>query len=150
MSSLLRNTIGSDVSVTSANAIANLAYANIADTIRLNPGVIGSDHLGALLADFRLTGVTFASAPVTGVLQLIRIDRDLAGNRGPTPSATLLGTPVGTFSPMPTTSNALTTWLMGINAVALSPDADYWLFNNGTAVSLSAFTLTARCWSPGS
>lgn len=150
MATIIRTNVGTTVSRTYANAVANNAYSNSADVIRLNPGVAGSNHLGALLADFRLTGVTFASAPVTGVLQLVRVDRDLAGNQGPTPSATLLGTPVGTFSPMPTTSNTLTGWVMGINAVALSPDADYWLFNNGTAVSLSACTLTAQCWSPGS
>lgn len=149
MTTILRSAVGSAVTRAFANAVANNAYANAADAIRLNPGVPGSDHLGALLADFRLTGVTFASAPVTGVLQLVRVDRDFAGNQGPTPSATLLGTPVGTFSPMPAASNALTSWIMGIDAVALVPDADYWLFNNATAVSLSACTLTAQCWSPG-
>ena len=147
---ILRNAIGSAVARTFANAVANNAYANVADAVRLNPGVSGSNHLGALLADFRLTSVTFASAPVVGALQLIRVDRDFAGNIGPTPSATLLGTPVGTFSPQPTTSNASTGWIMGLDNVALTPDADYWLLNNGTAVSLnSGCVLTAQCWSPG-
>ncbi len=149
MPTILRSAIGSAVSRIFANAVANNAYANAADAIRLNPGVAGSDHPGALLADFRLTGVTFSAAPVKGALQLVRVDRDFAGNQGPTPSATLLGTPVGAFSPMPTVSNALTGWIMGIDSVALAPDADYWLLNNDTAVNVTACTLTAQCWSPG-
>lgn len=147
---LLRNAVGTAVQVTTANAVANNAYANVADRLRLNPGVGGSGHAGALLADFRLTSVVFGAAPTTGALQLVAVDRDTAGNAGPTPASTILPRPVGTFTPSPTTGNASTGWIMAINAVALSPDADYYLYNNGTGVSLGAgCVLTAQCWSPG-
>lgn len=141
---ILRNNVGATVAVTAANAVANNAYANAADKLRIqNTG-------NALLADFRLTSATFATAPVAGVLHLLAVDRDFAGNSGPAPSATMMGRLVGSFSPQPQASNAATTWVMALNSVALSADADYWLYNNGTGVSLnSGWVLTAQPWSPG-
>lgn len=140
---ILRNAIGSAIAVTTANAIANNAYANSADKLRIN------NTGNALLADFRLTGVVFAAAPVIGAVLLVAVDRDFAGNPGPAPTASLLGR-VYAFSPTPSTSNASTGWVMSCNSVPLSPDCDYWLLNNGTAQQIAAgCTLTAQPWSPG-
>ena len=141
---LLRDVIGSNIVVTAVNAVANNAYANSADKLQINNTGL------ALLADFRLTSVTFATAPVGGALQLFAVDRDFSGNAGPTPAGTLLARYVGTFTPSPTTSNASTGWIMGINSVPLSANTDFWLYNNGTAFSLnSGWVLTAQLWSPG-
>ena len=144
MAAILRTNVGSAVSVTAANAVANNAYANSADKLRIqNTG-------NALLADFRLTSATFATAPVGGVLQLIAVDRDFSGNAGPNPATSMLGRVLGSFSPQPSTGNASTSWVMGLDSVPLAADADYWLFNNGTAYSLnSGWVLTAQPWSPG-
>lgn len=132
---------------TTANAIANNAYANSADALRIQRSALS---VAALLCDFRLTSVTFATAPVGGCLQLAVVDRDAAGNIGPTPSATLVPTRVYTLGPLPATGNAATGWVMGLDAVPLSPDQDVWLFNNGTAYSLnSGALLTAMPWTPG-
>lgn len=144
MTAITRTNVGSAVTVTAANATANNAYCNSADKLRIN------NTGNALLADFRLTGVAFATAPVGGCLQLIAVDRDASGNAGPTPAASMLGRVAGTFSPMPSTGNASTGWIMGINSVALAADTDYWIYNNGTAFSLnSGWTLSAQLWSPG-
>ena len=140
---ILRNNVGSPVTVTTANAIANNAYANSADKLRIN------NTGNALLADFRLTGVTFAAAPVTGVVQLIAVDRDGSGNAGPAPSSAMIGR-VYTFSPAPNTGNSSAGWIMSCNNVPLSADCDYWLYNNGTAQQISSgCTLSAQPWSPG-
>lgn len=149
MTAALRTNVGSAISRDYANAVANNAYSNSADAIRIRPNRTDGSEQGALLADFRLTSVTFGTAPVTGALQLVAVDRDLAGNQGPTPSSTLRGRVVGSFSPQPAASNASTGWIMGINSVPLSPDADYWIYNNSTGVSLSDCIITAQCWSPG-
>lgn len=141
---ILHNVIGSNITVTAANAVANNAYANSADKLTINNTGL------ALLADFRLTSVAFATAPVTGALQLFAVDRDFAGNAGPTPASTNSPRFVGSFSPSPNTGNAATGWVMSLNAVALTPYTDYWLYNNGTAQSLnSGWVLTAQLWSPG-
>lgn len=141
---LLRDVIGSNIVLTAANAVANNAYANVADKLAINNTGL------ALLADFRLTSATFAVAPTAGVLQLFAVDRDFAGNAGPTPSATMPGRFVGSFNPYPAASNAATSWIMSLNSVALSAYSDFWLMNNGTAVSLnSGWVLTAQLWSPG-
>ena len=135
------------VSRTAANAVANNAYANAADAVRLSLATIGTNYL---LADFRLTNVTFGVAPVAGTLQLIAVDRDFSGNQGPTPSASMQGRLVGVFSPTPQAANALTGWIMSVNSVPLTPDADYWIFNSATGQTLNAgWTLTATPWSPG-
>ena len=140
---ILRNNVGSPVTVTTANTIANNAYANIADKLRIqNTG-------NALLADFRLTGVVFAAAPVAGGVVLVAVDRDSAGNAGPTPSASMIGKQYP-FSPSPSASNASTGWIMSVNNVPLSADCDYWIYNAGTGQQIAAgCVLTAQPWSPG-
>ncbi len=141
---ILRNNVGSAIAVTTTVAIANNAYANSADKLRIqNTG-------NALLADFRLTGAVFAAAPVTGSVQLVAVGRDFAGNAGPAPSASMIGK-VYSFSPQPTTGNVSTGWIMGCDSVPLAPDTDYWLYNNGTGQQIAlGCTLTAQPWSPGS
>lgn len=144
---IIRNS-GTNLTKTAANAVANNAYANSADALRIQQSALSV--AGLLLADFRLASVTFAVAPVTGSLQLVIVDRDAAGNIGPTPVSTLIPGRVYTLGPLPNTSNALTGWIMGVNNVPLAPDQDVWLFNNGTGQSLnSGWVLTAMPWSPG-
>jgi hypothetical protein len=147
MSTPLIRDSGTPVTLTTANAIANNAYANSADAMRLEISALSAAYL---LADFCLTGATFGTAPSGGSVQLIAVDRTPSGTQGPTPSASLLGRVAGTFNPVPSTSNVLTTWTMTINAVPLSADCDYWLYNNGTGYTIaSGCTLTATPWSPG-
>ncbi|TCG09381.1 hypothetical protein BZM27_06160 [Paraburkholderia steynii] len=133
--------------MTGANAIANNAYSNSADKLRIQLSAIGTNYL---LADFRLTSATFASAPTTGVIQLAKVPRDFSGNAGPTPSASMLATQIYTMGPAPSTGNASTSWVMSVDSVPLDADADYWVFNNATGVSLnSGWVLTYVPWSPG-
>lgn len=142
---LLRDLIGTVITVTSTVAVANNAYANSADKLQID----NTTNL-ALLADFRLTSVVFATQPVGGALQLFAVDRDLANTAGATPSATLVPRFVGSFNPQPAASNASTGWIMALNAVALTANTDYWLYNNGTLFSLNlGWVLKAQCWSPG-
>lgn len=139
---------GTNVTKTFANAVANNAYANSADALRIQQPALSTP--GLILADFRLTGVAFGTAPVGGVVQLAKIPRDASGTQGPTPSATLVPTQIWTFGPTPAASNASTGWVMGIDSVPLDADQDFWLFNNGTAFSMaSGMVLTAMPWSPG-
>ena len=142
---LLRDLIGAVITVTAANAVANNAYANVADKLQID----NTTNL-ALLADFRLTSITFATAPVGGALQLVAVDRDLANTAGPTPSATLLARFVGSFNPQPAAGNASTGWIMSLNSVALTANTDYWIYNNNTLFALNlGWVLKAQCWSPG-
>lgn len=142
---ILRNNVGSVITVTAGNAVANAAYANSADKL-----TIDNSTNKALLADFELTP-TFGTAPVAGVIQLFAVDYTLDGaNAGPTPSATMQARLVGSFSPQPLASNSSTSWRMALNNVALSNKADYFIYNNGTAQSISSgWVLKAQCWSPG-
>lgn len=135
------------VTKTSANPTLTGQYCNSADALRIQRSALS---IAAMLCDFRLTGVSFGTAPVAGSLQLVLIDRDAAGNQGPTPAATLVPARSYTLSPVPAASNALTGWIMSVNAVPISPDQDVWIYNNGTAQTLSSgWTLTAMPWSPG-
>lgn len=144
---LLRD-YGSVITVTGANAIASAAYSNSADVMRINSSALGS--VNYLLADFRVTG-SFATAPVAGSLQLVKVPRDFSGNIGPTPASTLLAGQIFTFSPLPAASNTTkTSIIFSVDSVPLDYDADYWLFNNALAQSLtSGYTFTAMPWSPG-
>lgn len=145
---IIRSVTGTSVTRTFANSVANNAYANSADALRIQQSALST--AGLLLADFRLTSVSFGTAPVGGAVQLAKIPRDAAGNIGPTPSATLVPTQIWTFGPTPAASNASTGWIMSIDSVPLDADADYWLFNNGTAYTMaSGMVLTAVPWSPG-
>jgi hypothetical protein len=136
---------GTNVAITGANAIATSTYANAADKLRIQ------NTNNWLLADFRLTGVTFGAAPVQGSLQIAKVPRDFAGNPGPVPvNASMVPLQVYTLGPTPGAGNAATGWVMSADAVPLDPDADYWLYNNNTAQTLAAgWTLTAQPWSPG-
>lgn len=141
---ILRNNVGANIVVTAANAVANNAYAAVADVMNINNTGL------ALLADFRLTSATFAAAPVTGSLQLFAVERSFANASGPTPSVSMQPKLVAVFSPVPVAGNAAVSWVMGANGVPLSPNADYWLYNAGTAQSLNlGWVLTAQLWSPG-
>lgn len=141
---ILRQNQGSAVVVNAANGITNNGYSNATDKLRIqNTG-------GALLADFRLTSVSFAAAPTSGSLQLVAVARDFAGNAGPAPSSPMLGRVVGTFNPQHASGNSATSWVMGIDSVPLTEDCDYWIFNNSTGYTLNAgWVLTAQPWSPG-
>lgn len=146
MANILRNNIGSALSVTTANAIDSAAYAAAADKL-----TIDNSSNKALLADFELQPATFSTAPVAGCIQLIAVDYSLDGAAaGPAPKATILGRVVGTFTPTPTTSNTLTSWRMTLNSVPLANKTDFYLFNNATGQSLPlGSVLRAQCWSPG-
>ena len=144
---ILRNNVGSLLSVTASNAVANLAYSVSADKLTI-------DNLtnGALLADFELT-CTFSGAPVGGIVQLVAMDWSLGGSNPAAPAAPLssvLGRFVGNFSPSPNTGNAVSTWVMRINAVALTGKTDFYIYSNGTAYQInSGWSLKAQCWTPG-
>ena len=141
---ILRQNQGSAITRTYANAVANNAYSNVADALRVQ------NTANALMIDFWLTSVVFATAPVLGNLMLCAVDRDAAGNIGPTPSATLQPRIVGNFSPIQQASNTSTGWIMSLLGITATPDTDYWIFNNGTAYSLnSGCVLTAQLWTPG-
>lgn len=143
MAALVRTNIGSAVTVTTANSIVNNAYANSADKLHI-------DNTGnALLGDFRLTGVSFGAAPTAGVVQIVVVDRDFAGNAGPTPSSSMLGR-VYSMTPSPSTSNASTGWVLACNSVPIPDDCDVWIFNNNTGQTIaSGCTLSCQLWSPG-
>jgi hypothetical protein len=142
---ILRDLIGAVQTLTAANAIANNAYANAADKFII-------DNTGlALLADFSLSPV-FAVAPVAGVIQLFAVDWSLDATpvAGPTPSATMQPRLIGSFDPQPKASSTATTWIMQLNAVALSAKTDFFLYNNGTGQSINTgWVLKAQLWSPG-
>ena len=145
MSNILRNNIGSVLSVTTANAISSGAYAVAADKL-----TIDNSANKALLADFEFQ-VAFATAPVAGAVSLIAVDYSLDGaTAGPAPTVTMLGRFVGSFSPSPTTSNAITTWRMTINSVSIANKTDFYLFNNATGQQIPVGSiLRAQCWTPG-
>lgn len=144
---IIRVNAASVITVTGANSIANNAFANSADVMRLQQSAMS---IPALLADFRLTSVTFSTAPVTGLLQLAIVDRDLSGNIGPTPSATLMPTRIYTLGPIPLASNTSTGWIMGVDGIPLTQDQDVWPYNAGTGYTLnSGWVLKAQPWSPG-
>ena len=145
MANILRNNVGSVLSVTTANTIGSAAYAVAADKL-----VIDNSTNKALMVDFELQA-TFGTAPVTGAISLIAVDYSLDGaTAGPAPLASMLGRFVGSFSPSPSTANAATTWRMSLNNVALSNKCDYYLYNAATSQTLSVGSiLRAQCWTPG-
>lgn len=142
---LLRD-VGSTISVTGANAIASAAYSNSADVMRISVSGMGTAYL---LADFRVS-CTFATAPVAGSLQLIKMPRDFSGTQGNTPASTLQGAQVFTFGPLPLASNAVKTFIFSVDSVPLDLDADYWLFNNALGQPIPiGYVFAAQPWSPG-
>jgi len=143
---LLRD-YGTAISVTGANAIASAAYSNSADVMHINSTALGS--VNYLLADFRVS-FSFATAPVAGSLQLIKMPRDFSGNQGPVPAATMQGAQIFTFGPLPQASNTIKPFIFSVDAVPLDFDADYWLFNNALGQSIpTGYTFAALPWSPG-
>ena len=143
MANILRNNVGTVLSQTLTSGVANNAYSTESLTV-------DNTTNKALLADFELA-VVYAIAPVAGALQLIEVDYALDNiTAGPTPSATMLGRVVGTFSPMATTSNTATSWSATCKAVPIAQKSKYYVFNNATGQALSATAaLKAQCWTPG-
>ena len=144
MAAILRNNVGTVFTLTTASAINSDAYAGV-------PLTIDNSTNKALLVDFELYPAAFGVAPVAGAIQLIAVDWSLDGTTaGPAPTATLPGRFVGSFSPQPAASNALTQWRMSLVSVALGNKVDYYPFNNKTGQPLAIGTvLKAQCWSPG-
>lgn len=136
--------VGSVVTVTASNSIANNAYANAADVMTIT----ASDT--SMLVDFELS-VTWATAPVAGMVSLIASDYSLDDSTaGPVPSATLPGRLVGNFDPQPRASNAATTILMRLSNVSQIRKCNYYLLNNGTGQTISTgWVLKAQRWTPG-
>ena len=148
MANILRNNVGTAISVTTSGAggIASGSYATATDKL-----TIDNSTNKALMVDFELYPALFATAPVSGAISLIAVDYSLDGlNAGPAPTAALLGRFVGSFSPQPTTGNTNTRWYMSLNSVALSNKCDYYLFNNATGQALAVgAVLKAQCWTTG-
>lgn len=145
MANILRQTIGSELSVTFGSSVANNGYSASGDKLTIDNGTNK-----ALLADFAFTP-TFAAAPVVGTVQLFAVDYSLDGaTAGPAPSSTMLPRLVGSFSPQPQSSNAATSWLMRLNAVAITGKSDYYVRNATTGQTINAgAVLKAQCWTPG-
>ena len=125
----------------------SLSAANSAYSAALRIQTSTLSIVGALLADFRITGGTWSAAPTGGVIQLVAVDRDFAGTSGATPGTTVPARLVGNFSPAGQTTS--TFGALSISSVALAPDTDYYVYNNGTTVALNTFTLTCAPWTPG-
>ena len=107
----------------------------------------GLTPANALIADFRITSITWGGTPTAGSsIQLVAVDRDFSGTQGPTPGANYIPRLCGTFNPLELASGS--PGLMGVNAVALSPDADYYLYNNATGTTFVG-TLSCTPWTPG-
>ena len=145
MANILRQNVGSVVSVTHGSSIANNAYSASGDKLTIDNGTNK-----ALLADFELQA-TFGAAPVAGAVVLVAVDYSLDGaTAGPAPSATMRPRVVGTFTPTAIASNASTSWRMRINAVPLAGKTDFYVMNNATAQTInSGAVLAAQCWTPG-
>jgi hypothetical protein len=146
MAGALRNLIGSVLTVTAANAVANNAYSVSGDKLTID----NTTNL-ALLADFHLN-LTFGTAPVTGSIILIAVDWSLDATpvAGAAPVATLLGKYVGTFDRQPQASNTATTWIARLDSIPLTAKTDYYILNSGTGQAISTgWVLKAQCWSPG-
>jgi hypothetical protein len=91
---------------------------------------------------------SFGSSPAgTGALQLVIIDRDLAGNAGASPSTTVLGKPY-TLTPSP---SGTASQVFAVDSVPLPYDCDAYILNNGTAQTFTFGTSGFACqpWSPG-
>lgn len=133
---------GTALSTVAISAIANNAYGS--SSMRVQASALTPAN--ALLADFRLTSITWGGTPPGGQIQLVAVDRDFAGTAGPTPGANYQPRVCGTFTPRELTSSS--PGVMALNAVALSPDADYYVYNNGTTQTFAA-TLNCQPYTPG-
>ena len=129
-------------STTLTQAIASTASnAYSAAALRVQQSAVSSP--GAIVGDFRLTGGTWGGTPAAGSsIQLVAVDRTFGGTIGPTPGANFVPRICGTFSPQELSS----TWgTMSLNNVPLSPDADYYLYNNATGQTI-ACTMECSPW----
>jgi len=141
---IVRNQIG---------AVAFSAYAAITSGSystgnRITVSGLATPNL--LLADFRLTVVTFGAAPTAGAVQLIVVPRIAAGAAGPTPSAMLLPNLVYNFGPSIGPTNTGATFDMAVEKVPLPADSDVYIFNNATGQQInSGAILSYLAWSPG-
>ena len=138
---------GTTVGTTFSASIASAAYASTPARVQLSG--LGSNYL---LGDWRITGLTtaFSGAPAAGgTVALYAVDRDFAGNIGPTPSASWTPRFCGNFNPIQSTA---TGGILALNDVRLSYDADYYLYNNATGVTMYTTNASLSCmpWSPGS
>lgn len=136
--------VGTAITVTTANAIANNNYAVAADKLTL-------DAAGtSMMADFELTPATM-TAPTAGSFALIAVDYSLDGTTaGPAPTSALQGRFAGVFTPTPASGNTSTSWLMGLKSVPVTRKTDFYLFNNATGQSLpSGSVLKGQRWTPG-
>lgn len=149
---ILRENQGSVIVATASGLGGTLASTTTAgiysSAVRVN-----NSSIAALLMDVRLGG-SFGSSPAgVGVLQLVVIDRDLTGNIGPTPSATVLGK-FYTFSPTPSgTGNVI----YAIDSIPAPYDCDVYIMNNATGQTFTfqnilqstTDALAIQLWSPG-
>ena len=119
---IVRENQGSLITRTYANSVPNNSYNNVADILTIN------NSGGALMVDFALTSVVFATAPIAGNIQLCVVDRDLLNNQGPSPSTNLQPFIVGIFNPIPLSSNTLTGWIMTLELQQARQYSDYWIF----------------------
>lgn len=133
----------------SATAIstASLSANNNAYSAGTRIQVSALSIVGALLCDFRITAGIWSGVPTGGAIQLVAVDRDFSGTAGATPGSTVPPRFIGSFTPTGQTTS--TFGALAVNSVALSPDADYYVYNNGTGMNLTGFTLTATPWTPG-
>jgi hypothetical protein len=144
---ILRDLIGSVITVTAGNAVSTGNYSVSADKL-----VWDNTTNLALLADFELVlGGAFGVAPVTGGLFLYAVDYDLTGsNAGPAPTSTS-PTPryCGVFSPQPNSANTATTWKMKLNSIPLVQKTDYYILNTTGQSLVTGWILKGQSWSPG-
>lgn len=146
MANILRNDIGTALSLTTANAINSGNYATSADKL-----TIDNTTNKALLVDFELQ-FTFGTAPVAGAIQLVAVDYGVIGTATTpaAPTASLLGRVEGTFSPQFAASNTQLAVVLTLNSVSLKRKTDYYLYNNATGQPIPVgAVLKAQCWSPG-
>lgn len=147
---VLRENQGSAITATYSALGTTLASTTTAGTYS-SATRINNSSIAALLADVRVKG-SFGTSPAgTGVLQLCVIDRDLSGNIGPTPSASVLGK-FYTLTPTPSGTSSV---VYGADSIPLPYDCDLYIMNNATGQTFTydtgttPYPLTIQPWSPG-
>lgn len=136
--------------VTLATTVSTLASAAYVLLGRLQLSTImGAAGFAALTSDWRVTSIAFSTAPTSGVLALVFIPRDFAGNAGPTPTANLVPNGVKNLNISFGASNSSTTPTpQGVDTVLVPFDCDVYLYN-GTNQTLSAGVVVQyMAWSP--
>jgi hypothetical protein len=142
---ILRQLVGSAITLIGANAIASGGYANAADQM-----LVDNSTVKAIQGDFELD-CTFGAAPVTGAVSLMAVDYSLDGaTAGAAPSAALMPRFVGSFNPMPATGNTATSMMLRLSGVPLTGKTAYSIYNNGTGQAiLAGYTLRCQMVTPG-